>query len=400
MLPTNPVAASDGGVGGRGVANSRPPLGATVPATKKRRWGGGGDAGRSGGGSNGSNNGARAPPPPKRGGGRVTFARAPQDPKKEQDEGRDGNNPEPEEEPDDEEEGERAEPWPASLHRHLVEALYEVGLKHASPAVLMETMGPNLAEDVTSERVKSHLQKYRNNKDRNKEDFLREYDEWMAHVRSTGGSPLPLPGGSSSSSSSALFDTARSQHGPPDRLHGGDRAALLTHAVLAEQAAAAAIRSHLPQHEFVFPVLSEAEKRTPLGEALTHAMRLFEPLAQCVRDERGGGSGVGGDCDLLGGSGSIVHQHDGSIGGGHPPASSPFRPRPVADDPAEPPSDGFSAAAAAFFALLGGGDASAPPPLPAPSPDAVNNNHILPPPPPPLAPSSDENVVHQHGDSR
>jgi hypothetical protein len=94
-----------------------------------------------------------------------------------------------------------------------VEAIFEIGISHASPAVIMEQMvfptntAPDvtdgygrpldlssdqyvnaIANQVTSERVKSHLQKYRKNKKKNKEEFLREYDRWTEKaLQSIGG---------------------------------------------------------------------------------------------------------------------------------------------------------------------------------------------------------------------
>ena len=49
-----------------------------------------------------------------------------------------------------------------STHRMFVAAIYKAGIKHASPSVIMENMTLS-HKAITSERVKSHLQKYRNN---------------------------------------------------------------------------------------------------------------------------------------------------------------------------------------------------------------------------------------------
>jgi hypothetical protein len=108
---------------------------------------------------------------------------------------------------DDDEEGS----WDDSVHRLFVEALFEIGLDQASPSVLMEHMnllsgGDNInnkkhsfsgtadrrrrseqqqpapmiaVDEVNSERVKSHLQKFRKNKAKSLGDFFDEYDRWM-----------------------------------------------------------------------------------------------------------------------------------------------------------------------------------------------------------------------------
>ncbi len=53
-------------------------------------------------------------------------------------------------------------------------AIFDVGLKHASPSALMEFMHPN--PEITSERVKSHLQKYRLNREKSRKEFMTNYD--------------------------------------------------------------------------------------------------------------------------------------------------------------------------------------------------------------------------------
>jgi SHAQKYF class myb-like DNA-binding protein len=64
--------------------------------------------------------------------------------------------------------------WPDELHRDFVAAVFEVGLKHSSPSSIMEHMKQN--PEVTSERVKSHLQKYRLNRQKSRNEFMTSYD--------------------------------------------------------------------------------------------------------------------------------------------------------------------------------------------------------------------------------
>ena len=64
--------------------------------------------------------------------------------------------------------------WPDELHRDFVAAVFEVGLKHSSPSAIMEHMKQN--PNVTSERVKSHLQKYRLNRQKSRNEFMNSYD--------------------------------------------------------------------------------------------------------------------------------------------------------------------------------------------------------------------------------
>lgn len=76
--------------------------------------------------------------------------------------------------------------WSEALHRDFVSAVFEIGVKHASPAVVLDTM---LIQDneVTPERVKSHLQKYRVHKERSKTEFMDEYDRALRRIKERGG---------------------------------------------------------------------------------------------------------------------------------------------------------------------------------------------------------------------
>mmetsp|Transcript_8199 Transcript_8199/g.17141 ORF Transcript_8199/g.17141 Transcript_8199/m.17141 type:complete len:596 (-) Transcript_8199:281-2068(-) len=76
--------------------------------------------------------------------------------------------------------------WSEELHRDFVSAIFEYGVTNASPAVILKQM---MIEDseVTSERVKSHLQKYRIHRDRSKQQFMTEYDESLRRIKERGG---------------------------------------------------------------------------------------------------------------------------------------------------------------------------------------------------------------------
>ncbi|CAN0360178.1 unnamed protein product, partial [Hapterophycus canaliculatus] len=50
-------------------------------------------------------------------------------------------------------------------------AIFELGLKHSSPKVLMKLMPPK-ANSLTTEHIKSRLQKYRLHAHRSKDEFL------------------------------------------------------------------------------------------------------------------------------------------------------------------------------------------------------------------------------------
>ncbi|CAI5724384.1 unnamed protein product [Hyaloperonospora brassicae] len=68
--------------------------------------------------------------------------------------------------------------WPDDLHRLFVAAIFDVGLKNASPKsllALMEAAGPDTG--LTTEHLKSHLQKYRLNYERSRMQFLEYYEQ-------------------------------------------------------------------------------------------------------------------------------------------------------------------------------------------------------------------------------
>ena len=76
--------------------------------------------------------------------------------------------------------------WSEELHRDFVSAIFDFGVTNASPAVILKQMMIKDSE-VTSERVKSHLQKYRIHRDRSKQQFMTEYDESLQRIKERGG---------------------------------------------------------------------------------------------------------------------------------------------------------------------------------------------------------------------
>lgn len=68
--------------------------------------------------------------------------------------------------------------WPEDLHRLFVAAIFDVGLKNASPKALLALMGSaGPTAGLTTEHLKSHLQKYRLNYERSRQEFLTYYDQ-------------------------------------------------------------------------------------------------------------------------------------------------------------------------------------------------------------------------------
>jgi hypothetical protein len=166
---------------------------------------------------------------------------------------------------------------------------------------------------ITSERVKSHLQKYRLYRTKSKGEFMSEYDSWMAKVTNAVGasdlamssSPLPSP-----TDALQLLNT-----GIPS---AGALAAYLTYSVVAEERSgdqekapssdsdrdpgAAGLARAVPQNaeqqeilarlisesSFVFPTLTEEEKQSTLGRMLMHVMALCMELNDRILEIRQG----------------------------------------------------------------------------------------------------------------
>lgn len=84
--------------------------------------------------------------------------------------------------------------WPPELHIAFVECLFELGMKAASPKVLLELMPET--PGLTGEHIKSHLQKYRLMKDRSKKEFVEHFtmnsDEESRIDDNIEGSPPPV----------------------------------------------------------------------------------------------------------------------------------------------------------------------------------------------------------------
>jgi SHAQKYF class myb-like DNA-binding protein len=213
--------------------------------------------------------------------------------------------------PDDEDDSS----WSKEEHRTFVQAVYEVGLKHSSPAVIHEHMVSCNDEKVTGERLKSHLQKYRKNIDKNRDEFLNEYDNWLDKALAVG----TIPAGGDDT---LLVDDGRFYRLLPPMtvadvtgaksILGGEAPAFVTYSLMYEQCAlvdpssaadeadtsqAASIdlrgpdRSESPSYAephqaFSFPILTDEERNSPLGACFSRVMGLFHPMSQLLQLER------------------------------------------------------------------------------------------------------------------
>jgi len=71
--------------------------------------------------------------------------------------------------------------WPEELHRDFVSAIFDVGLKQSSPSSILEQMPKH--EQITTERIKSHLQKYRLHRIKSKKEFMSSYEASLRSIQ-------------------------------------------------------------------------------------------------------------------------------------------------------------------------------------------------------------------------
>ena len=133
------------------------------------------------------------------------------------------------------------------LHRDFVCAVFEVGLRYATPSGIMEQMIPNL--DITSERVKSHLQRYRLNVVKSRNEFKSKYAGIYYSINNA-----------------TYEDSERYSSGaaPP----------------------ASSLKEDNDFQVIYLPQLSAEEKDTPLGQAFGHMFGLMQNLTVQLENNR------------------------------------------------------------------------------------------------------------------
>lgn len=64
--------------------------------------------------------------------------------------------------------------WSEDLHRRFLATIFDIGLRQAKPKLLLELLQP--PPGLTTEHIKSHLQKYRKNCKKTRELFMAQFD--------------------------------------------------------------------------------------------------------------------------------------------------------------------------------------------------------------------------------
>lgn len=168
--------------------------------------------------------------------------------------------------------------WPEDLHRDFVSAIFDVGLKHSSPSTIIEHMPKN--PDITTERIKSHLQKYRLHRQKSKQEFMSSYEASLNKFQDKGMSGVKALTNADAAAHltyCATMDpskTAPPTHAPPSHEVASRPSQLLTYSPNVNEA-------------LMLPQLTDAEKKTPIGASMSYLMGLFFSLKQQLNAQRG-----------------------------------------------------------------------------------------------------------------
>lgn len=171
--------------------------------------------------------------------------------------------------------------WPEALHRDFVAAIFDVGLKHASPSAILAHM-PSDNTQITSERVKSHLQKYRLHRVRSKKEFLASYEAGLQKLSSGKGATAGLW----SAGEVASVLTHHTVHEPTSSGHDNAAAPPPPAAAPSVATSPATVETEERHDVLTLPHLTEAEKQSPLGASLGYLMGLFFSLQQQLLAQR------------------------------------------------------------------------------------------------------------------
>lgn len=169
--------------------------------------------------------------------------------------------------------------WPDELHRDFVSAIFDIGLKHATPSSVLEQMPP--LEQITTERIKSHLQKYRLHRRKSKQEFMSCYEETVERLKATGGKGISsLSGGQAAGYVSHAVDTQPDVEGHHSSQDAG-RLKQGTSNPLSQVAGAQDGDTVL-----TIPRLTEDEKQSPVGASLGYLIGLFFSLKRQLQEHR------------------------------------------------------------------------------------------------------------------
>lgn len=190
-------------------------------------------------------------------------------------------------------------------HRELVKSIYEIGLAEASPLLIFEHMSEKiktLYPELNIEKLKSKLQKYRKNKDKYREEFMKEYDENLKNILI--GYPTRFGMGGATTDSCPVM--------PSENIisSGGPDIAYLTYCDISNSSvghlgslmssnsrqmltgtgrSSATFTNNAPGNNGSFmslPILTPSEMRSPIGQSFEYFLALFESLRSDLYEQR------------------------------------------------------------------------------------------------------------------
>jgi SHAQKYF class myb-like DNA-binding protein len=180
--------------------------------------------------------------------------------------------------------------WPEDLHRDFVSAIFDVGLKHSSPSTILEHMPKN--DQITTERIKSHLQKYRMHRAKSKKEFATSYDHALSKLQANG-----LNGVKSLSAGEVPAHLAYTALQEQQQGNGNNNniSSPVTSSPMLDKSAMNNNHNQSPKQApgrqpggdaLMLPQLTEAEKASPIGASMGYLMGLFFSLKQQLMVQR------------------------------------------------------------------------------------------------------------------
>ena len=191
--------------------------------------------------------------------------------------------------------------WSQETHRAFVEAMFVVGLSSASPSIILDGMENNADINLTNERVKSHLQKFRISRAKNTEQFMKDYDAWLR--KAIKAATTGAEASATASNSAEAHEHWRSGPGDTEgnnpmkldieNLSGAELAAFLTYSAMLMDETGVEVdpgdeylrpvsfhQKVLAESGITLPVLSKEEAETPLGHSITRIIGLMESIPE------------------------------------------------------------------------------------------------------------------------
>ena len=175
--------------------------------------------------------------------------------------------------------------WPDSLHRTFVAAIFNVGLKASTPVAIHSTMQQQQAalespadttdSTMTTERIKSHLQKFRLHAGKSQGEFMASYDKVLKKLKEgeEGGDEVEEGG-----------------------VEAGRTGAQATYAAMNFVDGNLSHRDQeLGGLDGIMGSLSDFEKMTPVGISLGNLVQIAKTLADTLAQQRATSQVIGAE---------------------------------------------------------------------------------------------------------